>query len=306
MFADKIVQQPLLTDAEINQLIFAAPQFGQGHSGLSILRGQPGSRISSQKGSGGDFADLRSYHPGDELRHIDWRATARSRVPLVRTYLSELSQPICFVIDRRASMRFATRCRLKAAQALRMALWLGGRELRHNRPIASVIMDSRCHWLPPQQGLRSLNLMTRLANAPCPPIDSEPLKSFGKSPWQAILSGLRQNIAQGSEVILLSDFFGLQDTDGKLLRSLGQHCSATAIHILDPSEMSLSFRGTLKLQWRNMSRYLSSAPASHEMNLQLQNRRKALSERLERANISYYRLSVELDELSGFGYEEQS
>jgi len=304
MFANKIVTRPLLSDAEINQLIFAAPDIEQDNARQLSQRGRTGEQITSIKGSGSDFSEVRAYNFGDDPRHIDWRATARSRVPLVRTYHSEFSQPVCLLIDRRASMRYATRTRLKVTQALRMALWLGGREARCGREISAVLLDSPCQWLPPQAGMRSLRLIAKLANAPCPPIEPdayEPAHEGAlKLQWSKILSGLKQHIPHGSELILITDFFGLRDSDAKMLRMLGQHCSTRAIHVLDASELTPNSSGSLQLQWGKRKRYISGSNkhASEQLSLELQARTKAIARSLNQANIRYSQLSVEQDELA--------
>ena len=294
----------LLTDSEINQLINAAPISGLIHLNKQSQQGQAGEQISTNIGSGSDFSEVRSYYSGDDPRHIDWRATARSQIPLVRTYHQELSQPLCLVIDRRATMRFATRTRLKVTQALRLALWMGGKEARLGREISAVLLDSPCHWLPAHQGLSSLKLIARLANTPCPPSEPE-LKPAHKTSWNTIFSGLRQHIPQGSELVLLSDFIGLGDKENKTLRNLGKHCSTRAIQIFDPSEASSTssqvsnpiadFPTSIQLQWGQQLHYSASSKAIKE---QLSNRSEHISKRFQQANIKYMQLSVEQNELS--------
>ena len=304
MFSNDILNRPLLTDVEIKELIAAARDTVQNNTRQVSQRARMGEQIASVIGSGSDFAEVRAYHSGDDPRHIDWRATARSQVPLVRTYHSEFSQPVCLLIDRRASMRFATRVRLKVTQALRMALWLGGREARSGREMSLVILDSPCQWVPAQQGMQALKLMTTLANTPCPPSATD---GDGSNilEWGKILSGLQQHVAKDSELILLTDWYGLKDSDSKMLRILGQHCTVTAIHITDPSEVSPTFSGSLKLHWGSKDHYFSASEnkASAQLSHDLQTRAEAIAARLRQANINYCSLSVEQDELSVVGAE---
>ncbi|MCU7818634.1 MAG: DUF58 domain-containing protein [gamma proteobacterium symbiont of Lucinoma myriamae] len=250
MFSNDILNRPLLSDVEVKELLDAAPAIEQNNTRQVSQRARMGEQIASVIGSGSDFAEVRAYHSGDDPRYLDSRATARSQVPLVRTYHSEFSQPVCLLIDRRASMRFATRVRLKVTQALRMAHWLGGREARSGCEISLVILDSPCHWVPAQQGIHALKIRANLANTPCPPLatDSDGPDS-NTLEWGKILSGLQQHVAKGSELILLTDWYGLKDSDSKMLRILGQHCTVRAIHISDPSEVSPAFSGSLKLHW---------------------------------------------------------
>lgn len=310
LFASRTVAvNNLLSHSEIMQLISAAP----GNAQLNIKQlsqySQSGEQTAAMTGSGSDFAEVRAYQQGDDLRHIDWRASARSQDTLVRTYHSELSRPLCLLIDRRSAMRFATRTRLKVTQALRMALWLGGGEARSGREISAVLFDSPCHWLPQQQGMLSLKLMARLANKPCPPVTptSEP-EQIHETGWNQLLSGLKQHNSQGSELILISDFSSLSDEHNKMLRMLGDHCKCRAIQITDPSEVSPSFSASLQLQWGAKQRYFSSGTSSAAMAQltdELQARSEAMARRFQQADISYSQLSVEQDELSAFWFKTQ-
>ena len=232
LFARRSGDAPLLTGQEIAELTAAAPPRAADRPTRRPRAGRPGEQVSPRLGSGGDFAEPRAYHPGDDPRRIDWRASARSRTPLVRSYHAELSRPNCLVIDRRASMRFGTRTRLKVTQAVRIALWLAGREVRAGGELAAVLLDDPCQWLPPSRGVRALRWLADRAAAPCPP--REP--GCGEPGWGKVLAGLRQRLPQGSELTIVSDFTALGTGDIGLLRALGRHCECHAIRIIDRLE----------------------------------------------------------------------
>jgi len=70
----------------------------------SLLSGRHGSRV---RGRGLAFEELRQYLPGDDIRTMDWRVTARTGSPFVRVYTEEKDRPALFVVDQRISMFFA-------------------------------------------------------------------------------------------------------------------------------------------------------------------------------------------------------
>jgi len=72
----------------------------------SLLSGRHGSRV---RGRGLAFEELRQYLPGDDIRTMDWRVTARTGSPFVRVYTEEKDRPALFVVDQRISMFFAGR-----------------------------------------------------------------------------------------------------------------------------------------------------------------------------------------------------
>ena len=296
IFSTQLEDAPLLTEAQIQQLISTAPVNTAQHERRLSQRARAGEQSSSISGSGSDFAEVRDYQPGDDLRHIDWRATARSQKPLVRTYYSEFSTPLCLVIDRRTAMRYATRNRLKVTQALRMALWLGGREARRGREISVIILDTPCHWLAPQQGMLSLKLMIRLANKPCPPV---PEDSSSAESWKKILSGIKQQVSADSDVFIFSDFCGLSDADNHLLQLLGHHYSLRAIQLMDPSEDYRHAAGVLpdsvQFHWADEH----SASLTNLTNA-LEKHQAAMTQRFRKAGIEHFHLGVEQDDLSAF------
>ena len=242
------VDAPLLTEQEIAELL-AVPRGRAVAARRAPRAGRPGERVSSRHGSGTDFAEARAYQAGDDPRRLDWRATARSGIPLVRTYHAEFSRPLCLVIDRRASMRFGTRVRLKVTQAVRVALRLAGRETRTGGELAAVLLDAPCQWLPPARGGRALRRLVDAAIAPCPPRPG----GLGEPGWDRILAGLRGRLAQGSELVLISDFAGLRQQDEAALRAVGRYFDCRAIRIVDPIEHGAMPRVPVCLHWDSAS-----------------------------------------------------
>lgn len=80
----------------------------------SILSGNHASRL---RGRGLNFDELRRYQPGDDLRHLDWRASLRTGKPVVRTFTEERDRPALIVVDQRMSMFFGSSRSFKSATA---------------------------------------------------------------------------------------------------------------------------------------------------------------------------------------------
>ncbi len=101
-------------------------------SGFSFLPRQPvhsilsGSHASRLRGRGLNFEELRNYLPGDDTRLIDWKVTARTRIPHVRVYTEEKDRTVWLLVDQRMSMFFGSRWKMKsvtAAEAAAIAAW---------------------------------------------------------------------------------------------------------------------------------------------------------------------------------------
>src|SRR5690606_30309855 len=78
-----------------------------------------------------EYAESREYAPGDEVRHIDWRVTARSGRPHTKMFQAERERLTLVVADTAPALYFGTRVRFKSVQAARaaaMATWVGVRD----------------------------------------------------------------------------------------------------------------------------------------------------------------------------------
>src|SRR5678816_3022546 len=90
---------------------------------------------SAFRGRGIEFAEVRLYQPGDDVRTIDWNVTARTGVPHVKRYAEERELTVMLLVDASASTRFGSVKQLKSARAAELgargALRRGARARRH-------------------------------------------------------------------------------------------------------------------------------------------------------------------------------
>ena len=98
-----------------------------------------GERVSRQQGRGLNFDSLRRYQPGDDVRLIDWQATARLRAPWIRLYNEERERPVFLIVDQRLDMYFSTRGQTKSVAAARIAGLLAWRSWHDGDRVGSVV-----------------------------------------------------------------------------------------------------------------------------------------------------------------------
>jgi uncharacterized protein (DUF58 family) len=129
--------------AELDSLI--ALQFKAG--GFTLRHNQPvhsllfGRRASHVRGRGLDFEELRSYVPGDDVRSIDWRVTARTQKPYVRVYSEERDRPTMLVVDQRINMFFGSRVSMKSVVAAEFAALAAWRVFHQGDRIGALIFN---------------------------------------------------------------------------------------------------------------------------------------------------------------------
>ena len=106
----------------------------------SLLSGRHGSRL---RGRGLAFEELRRYQQGDDIRTIDWKATARLRTPYVRVYTEERERSVLFVLDQRQSMYFGSRRTMKSVLGAEVAAPATWRSLSvGHRVVGTIFNDS--------------------------------------------------------------------------------------------------------------------------------------------------------------------
>src|SRR5580698_1130757 len=119
------------------------------------------------KGQGMEFAEVREYQPGDEVRAIDWNVTARMRRPFVKRYIEERELTVMLVLDLSGSERFGSRRRFKAELATELATVLAMSAVRNNDRVGIVLFTDRVELVvPPRKGRRHALRVIRELLAP--------------------------------------------------------------------------------------------------------------------------------------------
>ncbi len=199
----------------------------------SMIGGYP----SFFQGRGMDFLELRDYMPGDDIRAIDWRVTARTGKTHIKLFREERERPVFFLVDYGPQMFFGTQKRFKSVVAAYVAAWLAWLAQAYGDRIGGLIFSSQDKYkkLPPAYGQRGVS---RLLNAL---VDVQPTEvgtvHNGQLTWA--LAQLQQMAQPGSLLCLLSDFRGI-DADGEVyIKRLAQDNDVLAIFIYDPLEKEL-------------------------------------------------------------------
>jgi uncharacterized protein (DUF58 family) len=182
------------------------------------------------KGQGMEFAEVREYNPGDEVRTIDWNVTARMRRPFVKRYIEERELTVMLAVDLSGSERFGTRSRFKSELAVELAAVLAMSAVRNNDRVGVVLFTDRVeHVVPPRKGRRhALRVLRDL-------LGFEPA-GRGTDVGGA-LEYLTRLLAHHAIVFVISDF---QSADiERPLKRLAQQHDVVAVTVDDPSERTL-------------------------------------------------------------------
>jgi len=200
---------------------------------VSALAGAYRSRF---RGRGVDFVESRSYLPGDDIRNMDWRVTARTGKPHTKIFQEERERPVLVVVDASPSLYFGTRTRLKSVAAGQLAAAIAWAAVRRGDRIGAFLFaPDRHRELRPAGGRRgAMRVIQGLVDW----LNPESVHQ-GQEPLSVSLERVRHAVRPGSLVLIISDFFNLDEQSHRHLSRLRQHNDVIGCQIMDPAEQDL-------------------------------------------------------------------
>lgn len=210
---------------------------------------QSGNSLSRIKGRGMEFDEARPYIPGDDIRTLDWRVTARTGKTHTKLFREERERPVFVSVDYRSSMFFATRGLFKSCMAARLAGLLAWCIHHHDDRVGGQIFaDEGYYEFKPQNGKPAvLHLLKRLAELSAFGYGRTARASQSEQALQQSLARLCRHARSGSLVFLLSDFRRLSAAGEAYLARLARRCDITLIFIYDHLERELPPAGRYRL-----------------------------------------------------------
>lgn len=203
----------------------------------SLLTGGVRTRM---RGRGVDFEEVRLYQPGDDVRTIDWRVTARTQVPHTKVFREERERPVFVVTDQRASMFFGSRTCFKSVLATHIGAMIAWAALNQSDRIGGLVFGD--HTQRDIRARRSQHAALELLHQMHDfnrELDS-PLPSRDGISLETILSDTRRVSKPGSAVFVISDFHDFNRRCEQQLFELARHTDVTLMHVYDPLERELA------------------------------------------------------------------
>src|SRR5262245_42076822 len=209
----------------------------------SLLAGRNGSRL---RGRGLTFEELRQYVPGDDIRTMDWRITARTGKPFVRVYTEEKDRPAMFVVDQRINMFFGSKRAMKSVTAAEVCALGAWRVLAQGDRIGGYVFnDDRIEELHPY---RSRQAVMRFIEAVAE--QNALLRADGEARRNSTqLNAALMRVARVSRhdrlLVIVSDFDGHDALTRDLMLELALHNDVIAVVVYDPFLLRLPQSGQL-------------------------------------------------------------
>ena len=222
------------------------------HTAQSVIAG--GHRAQF-RGRGMDYLESRNYQPGDDIRTMDWRVTARSGRAHVKVYQEERERPVVIMADFGPGMFFATEGSFKSIVAARAAALVAWSAAHNGDRIGALLYNGRHHELRPVAGKRgALGLIHTLMQA----ADPDARRQTEQNRFNEVLLRLRRVARPGSLVFMLSDFYHLDSDSKRHLQLLRRHNDIIACQVLDRLELQPPAPGRYPISHGGQQRILDT------------------------------------------------
>lgn len=202
----------------------------------SIMGGKHASKL---RGRGLDFEEVRQYVKGDDIRNIDWKVTARTKVTHTRVYSEEKEKPALIVVDQTSAMFFGSKKRTKAVVAAELAALTAFRVLKEGDRVGGVVFaDNGIDILMPKRDRRNiLRFLERIVSR------NHELVSSSDSQYENHLNEammrIRNLVTHDFLIVVISDFHRYSPKVMKFIAQMRQHNDVILAKVTDPLERDI-------------------------------------------------------------------
>lgn len=214
------------------------------HAAKNMLLGNVKSRF---RGRGMEFEEVRRYQPGDDIRTIDWKVSARAQGVFTKLFCEERERPCHILVDQRDSLYFGSELQFKSVLAAEVAIALSWAALAGGDRVGGQIIS-----VEGEQDFRSLRnkqsvlRFTHKLNAANQLLTKRSAKNKAPS-MTTSLEDCRRIARPGTAIFVISDFADFSSETAKALSDLGKHADLTLMNITDPLEEELAVQGVMPI-----------------------------------------------------------
>ena len=199
----------------------------------SILGGKHASKL---RGRGLDFEEVRNYVPGDDIRNIDWKVTARTQKTHSKVFSEEKEKPALIFVDQSKTMFFGSQRKTKSVVAAELAALAAFRVLKEGDRVGGVVFaDGGTDIVYPKRDRKNiLHFLEKIVERNHQLKDSSPIKF--EEALQEVISKIRNIVTHDFLVIIISDFQRYSPKVVKYISELAQHNDVILAKVFDPME----------------------------------------------------------------------
>jgi uncharacterized protein (DUF58 family) len=182
-----------------------------------------------------DFEEIRRYLPGDDIRKIDWKVTARTKKPHTRIYTEERERPVLLVVDQRVNMFFGSRVNMKSVTAAHSAALAAWRVVEQGDRVGALVFnDTQVKEIAPHRSrkrvMQILGEIVRLNQL----LKVDNQDKANPAMLNHVLDKTLRVAKHDYLICIISDFYGMDENTKRLIKLMGQHNDVLAALIYDP------------------------------------------------------------------------
>jgi uncharacterized protein (DUF58 family) len=203
-----------------------------------VDQGVAGDYHSVFKGLGMEFAEVRPYQPGDDIRSIDWNVTARMGTPFVKKFVEERDLTIFLVVDVSGSLSFGSRAILKRELSAEIAALLAFAALRNQDRVGAALVSDRLELFlePRRRRTHVLRMVREILDRP----------SQGGTDLEQGLDAVLATLKRRSVLFVISDFLDSPCT--RALKAAAARHDVIVVEIVDPRDQEIPAVGPVVLR----------------------------------------------------------
>lgn len=256
----------------------------------SMLLGETRSRF---RGRGMEFEEVRPYQPGDDIRNIDWRVSARTGGTYTKLFCEERERPVHILVDQRSSMFFGSKDCFKSVLAAEIAAGIAWAALAGSDRIGGqVIGDCKESDIRARRNKQAVLRFIHDINEFNQALPGE--ESSSQISLAQMFEECRRITRPGTAIFVISDFHDFDESCAKALSTLGRHTDVNLIHVFDTIEEQIPIAGSVSI-----SDGLHRSSVSLNSSLQkaylerIQGRQKLLNDSAVRARALYTKIGTD-------------
>ena len=207
------------------------------HSSGSALNGRHTSRL---RGRGLNFEEMRDYLPGDDIRSIDWKATARTGSPHVRVFTEERDRPALLVVDQRMSMFFGSILNMKSVTAAEAAAIAAFQILAAGDRVGGIVFDDDNQIeIKPKRSQRAVFAFLEAIAEMNVGLNADREVAREPGGLNKVLNSIAKLAHHDHLIIVLSDFDDIDETTHRRLSGIAAHNDLVLMLVSDPTAAEL-------------------------------------------------------------------
>ena len=284
---------------DLNELIGLRMQarqlaFSSRNPSVSLMAGN---HVSRFKGRGMDYMESRAYQPGDDIRNMDWRITARTGVAHIKLFQEERQRPVIILLDLNPGMFFASEGRFKSVIASQAAALLAWASLNQGDRTGGLIINDQHIEVPDhpgKQGVLSFLHQVSVHSDPDPWMQRSQLKEPPANRFSDALQRLARLSRPGSLVFIISDFYQLDRLAEEHLLKIKASSDCVFIRVLDALEHTPPPSGRYAVTNGLTQGFLDTKDSQQSLNYRewFSNQHNRLSRLSSKSNIPVIELST--------------